>query len=227
MFIDPHVHSKEISRCSKLSVEEIVDNKKALGYDGAILTNHCQPWYYESKEHSEEIKKYIEVYEKGRLYGKEKGFNLMLGIEVTLTVPSYADWLLYGLTEDILLKSPCLYEFNQEQLYAFCKENGLVLVQAHPFREPIQPQNPKYMDGVEINCHPFHGDLPRKEKVVEFAKKNSLIITCGVDYHEAIMSVRAGMIVPDGIETARDFGQYLKGGKTVVKIEDEIETYEK
>ena len=227
MFIDPHVHSNEISRCSKLSVEEVIDNKIALGYDGAILTNHCQPWYYEKHEHKEEIKKYIEVFEKGRIYAENKNFILMLGIEVTLTVPRYSDWLLYGLTEDILLNSPCLYALTQKELYEFCERNGVVLVQAHPYREPIEPCDPKYMDGVEINCHPFHGDLPRKDKVVAFAKGNSLIITCGVDYHETVMDIKAGMIVPDEIKTAKDFGEYLKGGKTVIKIENAIEKYEK
>ena len=44
--IDPHVHSKEVSMCSQVTVEEIIDAKIELGYEGAILTNHCQEWYY-------------------------------------------------------------------------------------------------------------------------------------------------------------------------------------
>ncbi len=33
-----------------MTCEQIIDEKIRLGYDGAILTNHCQPWYYPAEE---------------------------------------------------------------------------------------------------------------------------------------------------------------------------------
>ena len=39
---DLHVHTKEVSPCGKLTVEETVDLYKAKGYDGFWLTNHFQ-----------------------------------------------------------------------------------------------------------------------------------------------------------------------------------------
>ena len=43
--IDAHVHSKGISMCSHVSYQEIVEEKKKLGYDGIILTKpvHQRP----------------------------------------------------------------------------------------------------------------------------------------------------------------------------------------
>ena len=227
MFIDPHVHSKEISKCSVISVEDLIDAKKAAGYDGAVLTNHWQAWYYAPENMREFLKEYVAAYERGKKYAEEKGFLLMFGVEVTITDPSYSDWLLYGITEEQLLSAPDLSRFNQVQLYEYCRENGIFLVQAHPFRTPIVPLDPKYMDAVEINCHPNHGDLPRREKVVAFAKEHSLALTCGVDYHSREMDILAGMIVPDDIKTAGDFARHLRGGVTTVKIGEEITKYEK
>ena len=70
---------------------------------------------------------------------------------------------------------------SQKELYTYCKDNGKILIQAHPFREPIRPQDPKYLDGVEINFHPKHDD--EREKVISFADENGLIVTCGSDHH--------------------------------------------
>ena len=43
--IDMHVHSSGMSLCSRVSVEEIVDCKKRLGYDGAVLVNKEREFY--------------------------------------------------------------------------------------------------------------------------------------------------------------------------------------
>lgn len=227
MFIDPHVHSKEISRCSEISVEELIDAKKAAGYDGAILTNHWQAWYYSPENLKDFLKEFVSAYECGKKYADERGFTLMFGVEVTITDPSYSDWLLYGMTEEKLLSAPDLSRFNQVQLYDYCHKNDVFLVQAHPYRTPIVPLDPAYMDGVEINCHPNHGDLARREKVEAFAAKHALVLTCGVDYHAKTMDIEAGMIVPDDIKTAVDFAKHLRLGVTTIKIRDEIVKYEK
>ena len=40
MKIELHVHSKEISPCGKLSVDEVTTLYKNAGYDVIVLTNH-------------------------------------------------------------------------------------------------------------------------------------------------------------------------------------------
>ena len=90
--IDPHVHSLPISKCSKVYCEEIIDGKIQLGYDGAILTNHCQEWCYRPHEREIYIERVIEDYRRGKAYADEKGFRFYLGLEVSLQKPHYADW---------------------------------------------------------------------------------------------------------------------------------------
>ncbi len=204
--LDPHTHSSGVSMCSHASVERIIDNKIAQGYDGAVLTNHCQPWYYEPSEHTAFMQKIIDEFHRGQAYANERGFRLLLGIEVSITNPFYSDWLLYGITEAFLLRSPCLYQLSQKELFDLCEEHGVFLVQAHPFRTPIRPAEPKYMHGVEINCST--GDLVFKDEVLRFGKENDLTILCGTDYHGKNPFV-GGTYVPENVQTGRDLGEYL------------------
>lgn len=209
MLIDPHVHSKGISLCSSASVEEIVDFKKSRGYAAAILVNHCQPWYYEKSEHKKNMLKFVEEHNRGKAYADAKDFKLFLGIEVTVNKPFYADFLLYGVTEEFLLNSPCLYALTQEELYELCRKNGVVVIQAHPFRAPITPASPNVVDGYEINTQ--QNDLAYKDDVLNLAADTGKLVTAGTDYHgRAQDEFMGGMIVPGVINSAVEFADYLK-----------------
>ena len=210
--IDPHVHSSGVSTCSHISCEQIVDKKMRLGYNGAVLANHCQPWYYPEEEHKNFVERVIEEYRRGKAYADEKGFLLYLGLEVSLSEPHYADWLLYGVTEEFLRASPCLYTLTQRELFELCERWGIVLVQAHPYRQT--PANPLYMHGVEINCSV--GDLGKEPLVEAFAKENNLLITCGTDDHHITNEYVGGMYIPKTCSAATDIASYLRLGKTKI-----------
>lgn len=217
--IDPHVHSNGISLCSHVTCAEIIDEKIALGYDGAILTNHCQEWYYPEEEHKNYIERTIEEFQRGKAYADKKGFRFYLGLEVTLMHPHYADWLLYGVTEAFLRKTPCLYKLTQKEMFELCEKWGVVLVQAHPFRQ--SPCDPKYMHGVEINC--TSGDLDKIPLVEAFAKEHGLLVTCGTDYHDVDRVYRGGIYIPKSCQTAADIAKYFRkeGSVTVFRGETE------
>lgn len=212
--IDPHVHSSGVSKCSSATVQAIVDMKMSQGYDGVVLTNHCQPWYYEPPFHTIFMRKVIAEYKEMQAYANPLGFRVLLGLEVTCSRPVYSDWLLYGVTEEFLLQSPCLHALSQEELFNYCKEHGVVMVQAHPFRnggalkERMLNTYTDFMHGIEINCTPC--DLENWEAVVETAKKYALLTTCGTDYHSADRTFRGGTFVPDWVFTAEDLAKYLK-----------------
>jgi hypothetical protein len=220
--IDPHVHSKGVSLCSRLTCEEIIDSKRALGYDGAVLTNHCQRWYYPAEEHKYFIERVIEEFSRGKAYADKVGFRWYLGIEVSLDDPHYADWLLYGVTEEFLRATPCLYNLSQKELFDLCEEWGIVLIQAHPFRQ--SPCDPRYMHGVERNCS--SGDLDKTELVEEFAKQHGLLVTCGTDYHFTENNYFGGIFVPKSCTTAKELAEYLRrAGEVTVFANKEKTTY--
>lgn len=218
---DPHVHSDGVSKCSRVSVEELIEQKIKLGYDGVVLTNHCQPWYYPPEEHAAYIENVIAEYKRGKAYGETRNFSVWLGLEATITDPAYGDYLLYGVTEEFLRKTPCLYQLSLKDLYALCQENGVTLVEAHPLRDGCHLGDPQYLDGIEINCTPC--DLEKKDEILRIAKENGLLVTCGTDYHFPERDIRAGILVPDTLIDAKSFGEYLrKTENTELFIQDEI-----
>ena len=206
--VDAHVHSKEISKCSRVSGKEIVDTKIKEGYGGMVLTNHCQSWYYEPKDHIRFVRSLLGDWYSTNVYARKFDFKVFLGIEVTITKPAYRDFLLYGITEEFLMKSPCLYNLSQEELYKYCNGFGHVaMIQAHPFREGIVLGDPKFMHGLEINCSPI--DLDKADLVLKEAKKNGLRVTCGTDYHGILRPVNGGIYLPESISSAEEMGKYL------------------
>lgn len=204
--IDPHVHSSGVSACSHVTCAEIIDEKMRLGYDGAVLTNHCQCWYYPIQEHPSFMEKMIAEYRQGKAYADEKGFRLYLGIEVSLQEPHYADWLLYGVTEEFLRASPCLYALSQKELFQYCEKWGVVMVQAHPYRQA--PCNPEYMHGVEINCNEC--DLDKVALVEQFAQEHDLLVICGTDYHSVNRTFLGGIFVPEECENAAELAKWMR-----------------
>ena len=220
--IDPHTHSNGISLCSHITCEEIVDSKMERGYQGVVLANHCHPSYYSETEHKEFVERVIAEYARGKAYADEKDFRFYLGLEVTLLEPHYADWLLYGITEDFLRASPCLYTLTQQQLYELCEKWGVVLVQAHPYRQ--SPAHPKYMHGVEINC--CGPDLEKVGLVEAFAKEQDLLIMCGTDYHWFANTYNGGIYIPESCRDATDIAKFFKeNGRVTVFREGKEKTY--
>ena len=209
MLIDPHVHSLGISLCSRMTTEELIDMKIKQGYGGAMLTNHCQPHYPSVKDPKKWAEDFIAEYERGKEYADKFGFRFFLGIEVTLLEPAYADYLLYGVTPDFLRKTACLVGKSQRELYGICKDNGVFLVQAHPTRDGQTPKDPRFLDGIEINC--TERDYAKKDEVIQYALKHKLTLTCGSDTHYPEAAKRlGGMIVPDDLKDAVEFAKYLR-----------------
>lgn len=216
--IDMHLHSKPISICSRVTYKQLIDEKQAQGYDGGILTNHCDSGYYHPSKHAEFMERFVAEYENGKAYADDKGFLLMLGLEVTLDNPWYAHWLVYGITKEQLLSSPCYFTLTQKELFEYCEKNGLLLVQAHPYRYGGKPIAPNLVHGLEINCSAR--DLGYAEKIVELVKERKQFIACGTDYHGS-NSFFGGVYLPESVQTGVDLVKYLrKTPKMTVFLED-------
>lgn len=211
MKIDTHVHSSGISKCSRVTYEEIVKNKLNAGYNGAVLMNHCQPWYYEPQQLSEWIEDFIQEFKKAYNYGKEQGFTFFLGIEVSVNIPRWADFLIFGVTEEFLKNAPDMCRISQKELYEYCKQYGALMVQAHPLRPDFELLDVNYMDGVELNLSNL--DISTHAQVEELANAHGLALTVGTDYHSASSLGVGGLIIPDGITNSVELCNYLKQSK--------------
>lgn len=231
--IDPHTHTKGVSRCSPWEIERHIDWKIQMGYDGMVLTNHCQRGYYPPEEHQNYVDRVLEEYEKGRRYAEEKGFRLWLGLEVSIWKPHYVDILLYGVTEEFLRAVQNPYELSQQQLFNACKEYGVFMVQAHPYRE-LPPNfeggfiaqdllDENFLHGAELNCSVR--DLPRHDALIKEFSAKGLIVTCGVDDHGG-NTFFGGMLIPDTVTSGVEFARYLFNAKsTKIFREEKIDEF--
>jgi len=224
MLVDLHVHTSGISQCAQANYKEMVNAYVDAGFDGVVLTNHYNFLY--TKEYGGEFsrydyyKRYIQEYYEARDYGKMKGLKVFFGAEVAISLPKcpYAEFLYYGLQPLDIDTYSDMYDYDQKGLYDVAQKENAVLVQAHPFR--IQqghfPHNPKYMHGVEINCHAkFFRD---EEKVRAMAKEHNLLITCGSDFHVTFQAGAAGVRFNQFIIDERDMAQKIREGAYEIYI---------
>lgn len=217
--VDMHDHTNGVSLCAIKTPEEVIDIKIAQGYDGMVITNHIQPWYYKPGEYPLIVEKQIKEYKRAIEYGKKKNFPVVFGCEVTISNPFYSDWLLYGINEKFLQNSSILCEFSQKDLFELCQKNNILMIQAHPFREGHRLMDLKYMNGIEINCAT---DVPFKDKIIKIDKDNNLILTVGTDYHGG-GDLRGGLLIPETMFTNNNLVNYLKNCKEInYFINDEV-----
>ena len=227
MLIDLHAHSSGISRCCQIPAPEVLKVAKEIGLDGIVLTNHYQKVYIPDGDCAAFAERYLEEYKMAARAGEELGCKVFFGIEVTMEKHDLAHLLVYGVDEVFLRKHPDLYEYTQEDLYNLVKEAGGALVQAHPYRGKDSLLDVRYLDGVEVSCHPLYKST-HIAKVTEVAEKAGIILTCGGDYHADSYRAYCGVYLPDSIQTDQDLAKYLCTTDSVqlrVHEVDEPESY--
>lgn len=203
---DMHVHTKGVSKCSRLSPEELCRALREDQTDGFVLTNHYSPRHVDLP-----FDRWLEKYRDEYLYTREVagtyGLRTLFGIEVTLD--HGRDFLLYGVTPDCLFESDRpLFEYSLRELYLFAHERGALLFHAHPYRFGGAPADWREIDGVEINCHPLYLDH-HGDEVRAYAAEHSLLLTCGSDYHGDIYKAHCGVWLPDDLSSEAELAAYF------------------
>ncbi len=207
-----HSHTKETSQCAKISAKELTDKYKELGYSGIVITNHYSDFTFSLKEMFNKklrFEHYIAGYKEAKKYETED-FSVLLGVELRFFLNGN-DYLIYGVTEELLEKAPFLLPMYLRKTSRFFRKNGCIIIQAHPFRPYIYRANPKYLDGVEI----INGKSSKEEneKALNWAKKKNLKIrTAGSDCHRESGAGLTGIITTEPIKTNEDLLRILSEG---------------
>lgn len=233
LLIDTHTHTKPISSCSWVESADIPHMFKAVNFDGFMLSNHFNKAYLGAfgDNYSDQVKSFIACHNEAERVAKEIGIKIFFGAEVKVndyyiddngeTKYFYPEFLMFGLTKEKLLKSPVLYSISPKELFDFANSENILLYQTHPYRvsQGYKPANPKYMHGVEVfNGHP-HFD-PMIDKTLEFATNNNLLMSAGSDMHIEKQAGKAGIVIPNFIETSEDLAEFLKQN-TPKKLDEE------
>ncbi len=227
--IETHLHTGPVSCCSRLTAEEAAEKYHKCGFSAVMLTNHYSRAYIESHGASEKewLDRYIDGYHEMKKECEARGMEAWLGSEVTLFAPytqyerdrfpmevlnaNYADYILVGVTEKFLRSTPMLCDLTAKELHAICKENNVLVIQAHPFRTEQfhSPKPAEDVDGYEINgCVGFQTTC--EKEVLDMVKKDNLVLTCGGDTHYDWHKLRSATFVPDEIHDSVAFAEYLR-----------------
>ncbi len=210
---DLHIHSSQVSLCAHLPAEDMVRRYKDAGYAGFVLTDHYNRPYMDSfglEDWEQKAECFLSGYRAARSVGEEIGFTVLLGMELQLGGSSN-EYLLYGLTEAFLKAHPSLYEMDLVTLRTLCDENGILIVQAHPYRSNMTRAMPGFLDGMEVfNANPRHNS--RNEMALQYATQHNLLQTSGSDAHEPEDVGRGGILVSEPIQTVEQLVSVLKSG---------------
>ena len=211
-----HIHTSPCSACGRMSPSELCQALYENGYQGTVLTNH---FYHGNSgiDRSLPWKDFVSAYEKDYLEcleeAKKYDLDILFGIEEAV-VPGL-ELLCYGITPKILYDNPQLQNCDVEEFTKTLRQYGVVLVQAHPFREAFYIPNPgplplKYVDGLEIYNSGNSTD-EMNQKAMNLANENPhLIKTASADAHTTDRVMYGGIITEKRIKSPQDLITTLK-----------------
>lgn len=217
-----HCHSGDVSNCSDVSAEYIVERYVAAGYSTVVLTNHFSKHTFGSKKYIKFLEENgigdswdskVDFFMSGYFHLKNaaKGkLNIILGMEFSPFQGTCNDYLIHGITEEWLRASECILSFSVSEMSEYVHASSFLIYQAHPFRNEMTVKRPEYFDGYEVyNGHIFHhsrnsianawADLHGKKKI------------SGSDFHESRHIPCAGITTSVPIETSEQLLGTLSG----------------
>ena len=209
-----HCHSRDGSGCASETAEGIVKKYLEHGYSTVCMTNHLLLMHDDTdREEWEKIAtEKWNAYEKLREAAEKdgRGLNVLLGMEFRLR-DTWNDYLLFGLDRDYLFNFD---PSDMKDIRTFSnrvREDGMFLVQAHPFRYYMTVVNPDFMDGIEAyNGHSGHES--HNEIAEMFAKYHGKIMTSGTDHHDPCHLPTGGIITDTEIKNNDDLLRILRSG---------------
>lgn len=193
-----HCHTAESSLlCGKVPVRDMVKMYVDGGYSTMVITDHFGGKHVKGQGNEYEIMKFLEGYNTAKELSDQ--MNIILGMELNFDANAN-DYLVYGITEDFIRTYPEMYKMNLTDFCDLAHENGMLVYQAHPFRNGLTIIRPGICDGIEgFNSHPRHDS--RNDIAMAWAKKYDMQMISGSDAHRpqdvAISGIRTKEIIKD------------------------------
>jgi hypothetical protein len=205
-----HLHTREISWCAVTSIRDTVPLYMGGGYAGIVLTDHFfrdlvrklpgRTW-------GDKVGSYLASYRLAREMAAGHDFDVLLGMELRFNY-SWNDYLVYGLSEQLLRDSPPFYDMGLPDFFHFAEAHGLFIAQAHPFRPGMTQAEPRWLHGLEVlNAHGYDN-----RQAAEYARLHGLIGLAGSDYHVDSDFAGAVTYLNQRVRRSEDLPAILKGG---------------
>lgn len=201
-----HAHTADTSRCAKDNASVLVENYLQAGCSTLVTTDHLSTSTFEVyKADSLSWDDKIDIFLKGHRAAKAAAENteltVLLGMELRFARKGIInDYLVYGVTEEFLRKNGDLLKMRLPAFTELAHKNGLLIFQAHPFRNGMTVVKPEYLDGYEIYnaCVRHNSRNSIAEKWAKLHKKPGI---SGSDYHQSEDTARGGILTAQKIES--------------------------
>ncbi len=211
---DLHVHTSEVSSCGRLSAEETVRRYIDAGYSGICITDHYIPSFFNGRTGAwcDMANAFLEGWRKAKEAAAGR-IDVILGAELRFGRRYNAnDYLVYGLTEEIIYAYPELCKLSVPEFSRIAKKHNLLLIQAHPMRDNMERVHLDLLDGMEVyNAHPEQNS--RNESAARLARGHDYILTSGSDCHAAGHVGRGGIITDVRIKNSTELCDILLSEK--------------
>ena len=215
---ETHLHTAPVSKCGRATIEEQLAYYKSLGYEGVFVTNHFIDGNINmdrSAPYEDLIEFYFTDCEKGKAVAADYGMKVFEGVELS---NKGTDFLVYGLDKAWFLAHPEIREMKKSEELAFMRDEGALIIQAHPFREAAYIDHirlyPRSVHGIEIdnaNRTPFENEMAK-----QYAANYGLLKFAGSDNHGEVEQVEfAGMMADTPIVDELDFVKRVLNGEMV------------
>ena len=214
---ETHLHTAEVSLCSRLRAKEVMRRYKEAGYSTVFVSDHfqantvdtygCIPW-------NDKMTIFLSGYYIAKCEGEKIGITVLPAAEICFVgIPNH--YLVYGITKKFLDSYPELHTYGIEKFSQIAHENGLFIVQAHPNRDGKSFPTPEYVDAIEVyNSNPRHED--NSDKSEELVRKLGLRVSAGSDAHREEDVALSGIETEFKIETSEQFIELVKNGSIKV-----------
>lgn len=181
-----HLHTAESSWCGRTPGARGAELYAAAGYDGVCVTDHYFRDAIESlpgRRMKDKAAAWLAGYHAVRAEGVQQGLEVLLCMELRFD-ENFNDYLVYGITEDLIMRRPDLYAMTPATFYRFAVKHGLFFAQAHPYRNVCVPADPAFLHGIEVfnahRRHQSHNDLAEALA----ANHPHLVRLAGSDFHQ-------------------------------------------
>lgn len=217
-YTETHMHTAPTSMCGKLTPEEMVEQYHEKGYRTLFVSDHFFKPYFDHHpdlDFHAAVDRFLDGYRAAKKAAERYGMNVLLSAEYAFNNDP-GHYLVYGLTEEFLHADPDVLNKSVAEFHALTQANGMLLIQAHPYRANSIPR-PLDVDGIEVyNPNPRHF-VEQDEPLCEvIAERFGLFRTGGSDAHRPEDVAGSGMGSEFEIKTAEDYIRLVREGSGTV-----------